>query len=78
MHFDKEAIKDMTEREKIIYGDRDGFYGWMGLGGSVFQWHPELKISFAYVPNDLMVTDFINMRGRRLQKIVCDISMKNI
>ena len=23
---------------------RNGFYGWMGFGGSVFQWHPELKI----------------------------------
>ena len=29
---------------------RAGFYGWMGYGGSCFQWHPERKISFAYVP----------------------------
>ena len=21
---------------------RSGFFGWMGLGGSVFQWHPQL------------------------------------
>jgi len=23
---------------------REGFYGWQGLGGSICQWHPELKI----------------------------------
>ena len=27
---------------------REGYYGWLGYGGSVFQWHPELKIGFAY------------------------------
>jgi len=27
---------------------RDGYYGWAGYGGSVFQWHPEVKIGFAY------------------------------
>ena len=30
---------------------RHGFYGWMGLGGSCFQVHPELNISFAYAQN---------------------------
>ena len=23
--------------------------GWHGFGGSVFQWHPELKIGFAFL-----------------------------
>merc|ERR1712037_344698 len=32
------------------HGFRDGYYGWIGYGGSVFQWHPKLKIGFAYVP----------------------------
>ena len=30
---------------------RNGYYGWQGLGGSIFQWHPELNISFAYAQN---------------------------
>ena len=29
-------------------GNRTGYYGWFGLGGSAFHWHPELKIGFAY------------------------------
>ena len=29
-------------------GPRAGYYGWMGYGGSVFQWEPELNIGFAY------------------------------
>ena len=27
---------------------RDGYFGWYGLGGSAFQWHPQLAIGFAY------------------------------
>ena len=29
-------------------GNRTGYYGWCGYGGSAFHWHPELKIGFAY------------------------------
>ena len=46
---------------------RDGYVGWMGLGGSVFQWHPELKIGFAYVPSHLQGFDFMNLRASYLQ-----------
>ena len=28
--------------------ERAGWIGWMGYGGSVFQWHPELNIGFGY------------------------------
>lgn len=51
---------------------RDGFYGWMGLGGSVFQWHPEKQIGFAFVPTRLHVLDFVNERGKLLQQAVLD------
>lgn len=46
---------------------REGFYGWMGLGGSIFQWHPELRIGFAYVPTSLHVIDIVNERGKVYQ-----------
>lgn len=49
---------------------REGFIGWMGYGGSVMQWHPELKIGFGYVPSDFNVLDFNNTRGARLQRVV--------
>ena len=29
--------------------NREGYYGWFGYGGSIMQWHPELKIGFAFV-----------------------------
>ncbi len=28
---------------KEIKGYRNGYVGWMGMGGSVFQWHPDLE-----------------------------------
>ena len=46
---------------------REGFYGWKGLGGSVFQWHPELKIGFSYIPTDLNSHDWGNIRAGELQ-----------
>ena len=49
---------------------REGFYGWMGLGGSIFQWHPEHKIGFAYVPTSLNVLDIVNERGKAYQAAV--------
>ena len=51
-------------------GGRDGYYGWFGYGGSVFQWHPDLKISFAYTPTLLHWADNGNTNGRRLQQEV--------
>ena len=46
---------------------REGYFGWYGFGGSIFQWHPEKKISFAYVPFELNEMDFFNIRGKSLQ-----------
>jgi hypothetical protein len=46
---------------------REGFVGWMGLGGSIFQWHPEHQIGFAFVPTALHVLDILNERGKIYQ-----------
>jgi CubicO group peptidase (beta-lactamase class C family) len=53
--------------EKALGHGRQGFFGWMGLGGSIFQWHPEQKIGFAYVPTSLNVLDLVNERGKAYQ-----------
>ena len=46
---------------------REGFYGWMGFGGSLFQWHPEYRIGFGYVPTSLNSHDLTNARGKVYQ-----------
>ena len=56
-----------TRSERDFNEGREGFYGWMGLGGSIFQWHPELDIGFAFVPTSLHVLDFLNERGKVYQ-----------
>ncbi len=53
--------------ERDFTEGREGFYGWMGLGGSVFQWQPQLDIGFAFVPTMLHVLDLFNERGKRYQ-----------
>lgn len=53
--------------EKALNVGREGFYGWMGLGGSIFQWHPQFKIGFGYVPTSLNVLDLVNERGKAYQ-----------
>ena len=53
--------------ERAFNTDREGFYGWMGFGGSIFQWHPEHEIGFAFVPTALHVLDILNERGKVYQ-----------
>lgn len=53
--------------ERGLNRGREGFFGWMGLGGSIFQWHPQHRIGFAYVPTSLNVLDIVNERGKTYQ-----------
>lgn len=53
--------------ERAFNEGREGFYGWMGFGGSIFQWHPEQDIGFAFVPTSLHYLDFLNERGKCYQ-----------
>ena len=68
---------DSSRLERDFNEGREGFFGWMGLGGSIFQWHPELDIGFAFVPTSLHVLDLLNERGKRYQAEVvrCAASM---
>ena len=56
-----------NEMHRAFNSGREGFYGWMGLGGSLFQWHPGHEIGFGYVPTSLHVIDFVNERGKVYQ-----------
>jgi CubicO group peptidase (beta-lactamase class C family) len=58
---------DSSRAERDFNEGREGFYGWMGLGGSIFQWHPALDIGFAFVPTALHMLDLFNERGKRYQ-----------
>ena len=52
---------------RALNAGREGFYGWMGFGGSIFQWHPEHEIGFAFVPTSLHAIDLCNERGKVYQ-----------
>jgi CubicO group peptidase (beta-lactamase class C family) len=56
-----------SKLEREFNTGREGFFGWMGLGGSIFQWHSKLDIGFAFVPTSLHVLDFLNERGKVYQ-----------
>lgn len=56
-----------TALDRAFNEGREGFYGWMGLGGSLFQWHPGKQIGFGFVPTALHVLDFVNERGKAYQ-----------
>ena len=63
--------KNTTSDENIVSDLRNGFIGWAGLGGSVFQWHPELKIGFAFVPTCLHWFDVANLRFQDFKNFDC-------
>jgi CubicO group peptidase (beta-lactamase class C family) len=56
-----------TALDRAFNVGREGFYGWMGLGGSIFQWHPGHEIGFGFVPTSLHVVDILNERGKVYQ-----------
>ena len=58
-----------TREGDLFCHGRSGFFGWMGFGGSCFQWNPQLKIGFAFVPTELEI-DLTNMRAGMLQEAV--------
>lgn len=62
-----EAAARGSRIDRAFNKGREGFYGWMGLGGSVFQWNPEHRIGFGYVPTSLHVLDLMNERGKVYQ-----------
>ena len=53
--------------ETALNAGREGFYGWMGFGGSIFQWNLQHKIGFGYVPTSLNALDLVNERGKAYQ-----------
>ena len=65
--FTQGGINKYEEKDKSVTPGRDGFYGWMGYGGSIFQWHPEYKVGFAYTPTLLEWYSLGNNKGRLLQ-----------
>lgn len=62
-----EARPNDSAMNRAFNAGREGFYGWMGFGGSIFQWHPEHEIGFAFVPTALHALDILNERGKVYQ-----------
>ena len=67
------AGSQASKLDRGLNNGREGYFGWMGLGGSVFQWHPEKKIGFAYVPTSLNLLDVVNERGKGYQAEVARV-----
>ena len=51
---------------ETMHTGREGYTGWMGYGGSVFNWHSELEIGFGYVPFNYIDIDLSNKRGAKI------------
>ncbi len=62
-----EASAKSTGLDRALNVGREGFYGWMGAGGSIFQWHPRHEIGFGFVPTSLHLLDILNERGKIYQ-----------
>jgi len=62
-----ETAPQCSRIERGLNAGREGFFGWMGLGGSLFQWHPQYQIGFGYVPTSLNILDLVNERGKAYQ-----------
>jgi len=73
-----ERYTDDKPGERIFKSGREGFVGWLGLGGSVMQWHPRHNLGFGYTCTLISWWDLSNNRGRKLQKetVRCAVALK--
>ena len=78
-NFTQGGVNKFEEGDKSVTPGRDGYYGWLGYGGSIFQWHPEYKVGFAFTPTLMEWYSPVNEKGRLLQGEVlkCIETMKN-
>ena len=67
VNFSLPTTSSSTTIDRDMNDGREGFIGWAGFGGSIFMWHPELDIGFAFVPTYLHTIDLFNVRGKRYQ-----------
>ena len=56
-----------------MHAEREGSIGWIGFGGSVLLWNPELEIGFSYVPFNFIDLDMCSKRSAALEGIVAQI-----
>lgn len=61
------TYEDDQPIEQIFKHGRDGFQGWLGVGGSVCQYNPELRIGFGYNQLDFIYYDLANTLAGGLQ-----------
>ena len=51
---------------------RDGFYGWFGYGGSVFQWEPQLKVNLGFIKRSSSIkNDFGHWPDFTMFNVIC-------
>ena len=74
--FTQGGVSKFEESDKTETQGRDGYYGWLGYGGSIFQWHPQYKVGFAYTPTLLEWYSPLNNKGRLLQGEVLKCAAK--
>ena len=73
------SYPEQSSHGRAISSMRDGYYGWLGFGGSALQWHPHLKIGFGYAPTLMAWHDAPNLKAAALQREVvkCALALKN-
>ena len=54
----------------MCHENREGFVGWMGIGGSTFLFHPERKIAFSYVPSHISLVEIFAAKSHEIEHIV--------
>ena len=55
---------------------RDGWIGWFGYGGPIFQWNTEFKIGFGYAGTLISFFDFANTKAGTYQAKVIECAKK--
>ena len=56
--------------DKMCHAHREGFTGWLGIGGSAFLYHPERKIGYSYVPSHISIVEIFAAKSMEFELII--------
>ena len=72
---DRIQTKLIQERhEEYAAKYSEGWFGWAGMGGQLFRYNPEYKMSLGYVCSHLIMSDGVCAKGAEFQQIAVDIT----
>jgi CubicO group peptidase (beta-lactamase class C family) len=60
----------INDQDRLCHQYRNGMIGWFGIGGSACIYNPERKLSYAYIPSHIAITELFSLKSADIECMV--------